>query len=355
MELKPNMTHESKPRIFIAPVEICNNMQRLAQGFRRKGIFATSANYKFEDPRGYMNDINLQLDKTPRRFQRIYKRVALFLFAISNYDVFHFFYGRTLLPRYADLPILRKMGKRVFMHFRGEDCLNYDLFNYWRAHAKNEEAVRPPVNTPGQARNIRRLNRYCHEFFISTPSLEQALPRSILVPQVVDLQKLRFSEVRQLKPGERIRIIHPTSSRWKFGTDFITQSIEELKAKGLNLDFTIVENVPHEKALEIFANCDIGIDTMLQGWYGNISIELMALGRPVVCFIRNKWKPIRPTLPIVDAHPRNLTSTLEKLICDGEWRRDLGVKGRQFVEEFHDVDVITDKLLEIYAQHEGRS
>lgn len=337
-----------KPRILFAPVEICENMQRLANGFRKLGFFATSINYKFNDPRKYMNDINLQIDRSKNKFPRVYKRLSFFLFALSNYDIFHFFYGKTLLPNYIDLPILKRLNKKVFMHFRGEDCLNYDIFNYWRAKARSEVYKRPPVNTPLQKHNINKLNKYCDEFFISTPSLKQALPRSILIPQVIEIDKIPFIGVNKKNDNDPIIIIHPTSSQWKFGTDFIIKSIKELKNKKYNVDFRIIEGVPYEKAKEIYKKADIGIDTMLQGWYGNISIEFMAMGKPVVCFIRNKWKNIKPELPVYDSHPKLLTKRLEDLINNFKLRKKLSLLGREYVEKHHNVEVMTRQLLKYY-------
>lgn len=345
-----NMKPLKTPRILLAPVEINNNAQRLARGFRRKGVFATAATFKFDDPRSYMSDVNLQLDRTPTKLMRVYKRLFFFLFALGNYDVFHFFYGHTLLPRYADLPILRRAGKKVFMHFRGQDCLNYDIFDYWRAQANNQIADKPPVNTPQQARNIQHLDKYCHEFFVSTPSLEQALPHSTLVPQVVDLNELEYVGAVDRKPEKPIRIYHPTSNPRKFGTDFITEAINELKEKGYELDFQIIQGVPQQQAMKMYTEADIGIDTMLHGWYGNISIEFMALGKPVICFIRDEWRHVKADMPIWDAGPANLVQRLEELIKNSVLRRELGEKGRQFVEQNHDVSVMVDKLLEKYGQ-----
>jgi hypothetical protein len=338
------------PRVLIAPVEICGNMEMLAEAFRRRGVFCTAANYSTRDGRRYMDDVDLALDQTPSRVMRACKQISFFLFSLTNYDVFHFFYGRTLLPNYMDLPILKRLGKTVVMHFRGEDCLNYAIFDYWRARAKDEPCTRPPVNTPRQARSIRILDKHCHWFFVSTPSLEQALPRSTLVPQVIDLERVKYVGVRDAAAGDGLKIVHLTSSQWKFGTDFVVSSIEDLKRRGRNIDFRILQNVPHDEALKVMADADIGIDTMLHGWYGNISIEFMALGKPVVCFIRNKWKHVRPTMPVYDAHPKDLTRRLEELLADAPLRRVLGEKGRLFVEQYHNADNVVTDLIDLYRQ-----
>lgn len=237
------------------------------------------------------------------------------------------------------------------MHFRGEDCLNYKLFDYWRAMAKDQVCERPPTNTPEQLANINKLAKYCDGFFISTPSLEQAVPFSMHVPQVIDLERVKCVGVKAPVGNEvPVKIVHPTSSPWKFGTDFVEASIKELKNEGYNIDFRIIQNIPHDEAMAICADADIGIDTMLHGWYGNISIEFMALGKPVVCFIRNKWKHHRPTLPVYESHPKRLTERLRELIEKASLRKSLGEQGRAYVELYHSADAITDRLLTVYSR-----
>src|SRR5690606_570959 len=81
------------------------------------------------------------------------------------------------------------------------------------------------------------------------------------------------------------------------------------------------------KIRELYEISDIGIDQVLYGWHGKVSVELMALGKPVVCYIDPELLKYRPELPIVSATPTTLTSELEKLIAnessDGKLAFDL--------------------------------
>jgi hypothetical protein len=39
------------------------------------------------------------------------------------------------------------------------------------------------------------------------------------------------------------------------------------------------------------------IDQIMAGWYGTASIEAMAIGRPVICFIRESYRAPLKTCP----------------------------------------------------------
>ena len=67
------------------------------------------------------------------------------------------------------------------------------------------------------------------------------------------------------------------------------------------------------------------------------SIEAMAMGKPVITYITDEMiKTFPDELPIVSASPLNIQEEIEKLINDGQIRHDLGVKGRKYIETYHD-------------------
>ena len=117
------------------------------------------------------------------------------------------------------------------------------------------------------------------------------------------------------------------------------------------VELVLVENTDREVAKQVYERCDIGIDQLILGWYGNYSIELMSLGKPVICYINPRWKDICKDLPILSAGPKNLTEKLKLLIDKPQLRRDLGKRGIGYVKRHHDTKVIVDQCLSIYEQH----
>nr|WP_275581917.1 glycosyltransferase [Brevibacillus fulvus] len=105
----------------------------------------------------------------------------------------------------------------------------------------------------------------------------------------------------------------------------------------------------NEEALRLYAQADIIIDQIRCGSHGLLSVEAMALGKPVVAYIRDDLAAkFPPDLPIVNANPDTLYEQLKKLLEQPELRQQLGIQGRQYVEKYHASDVVVEQLLAIY-------
>ena len=99
------------------------------------------------------------------------------------------------------------------------------------------------------------------------------------------------------------------------GTRFVLDAVEKLKAEGVKFRFQLVEGIPRTQARQLFEQADLLIDQLWLGWYGGLSVELMALGRPVICNIRDDGLKFLPPgmaseLPIIRSEPATLVSVL---------------------------------------------
>ncbi len=85
------------------------------------------------------------------------------------------------------------------------------------------------------------------------------------------------------------------------------------------------------------ADADIVVDQLLLGLYGVLACEGMALGRVVVSHVGESLRSRVPAdVPIVETDPDELGKTLERILDDRAWARDLAAAGPAFVEQFHD-------------------
>ena len=105
------------------------------------------------------------------------------------------------------------------------------------------------------------------------------------------------------------------------GTDAILAAVDALKAEGHDVEFVLIEKIPHDKVRAIYASADILIDQVHVGWYGGLAVELMALGKPVVAYIRRDDLQFIPRamaeeLPVVSADPATLRNVLRPLVSD---------------------------------------
>jgi glycosyltransferase involved in cell wall biosynthesis len=237
-------------------------------------------------------------------------------------DIFHFYFGLTLLPKSVQFPLLRALGKRSVMHFLGSDIRG-----------------RPPGELAWAQRAGARV--------VGSYDAIRWVPDAHVVPPGID--------VRAIEPApptdrERPVVLHAPSSRARKGTEHVVAACKELE-----VELEIVEGLDHREAFERYRNADVIVDQLNAGWYGVFAIEAMALGKPVVTFLHDE--AVRKTeeafgveVPLVNATADTLADALRPLVESAEERWRVGRASRAYVEEVHDLERMTDRLLALYAE-----
>jgi glycosyltransferase involved in cell wall biosynthesis len=80
----------------------------------------------------------------------------------------------------------------------------------------------------------------------------------------------------------------------------------------------------------------------------------MALGKPVVTFlhdeaVRRTEQAFGVKVPVVNATKETLAAALRPVAESPEERRRVGAASRAYVEQVHDLERVTDRLLALYA------
>jgi glycosyltransferase involved in cell wall biosynthesis len=145
-------------------------------------------------------------------------------------------------------------------------------------------------------------------------------------------------------------VLHAPSNRNVKGTKFILDAVQNLRNKGLLFEFVLIEGMSNAEARRHYMRADILVDQLLAGWYGGLAVELMALGKPVIAYIREQDLKFIPQemadeLPIIHGDPSNIEDVLESWITKEksdliEW----GLKCRSYVERWHDPRKIAKKV-----------
>lgn len=342
----------SSMRILFFGHEVGGQMQLFAETLRARGFSATAVSTN-TDSRGYRNDGEL-FGRGKRNFV---SRLLFFAWAAVHYDVFHFFWGDSLwgLWRFhnLDLPLLKVLGKRVLVHFRGLDVIDIQYFDYKRALASGTPAARPEMSRADQKARIRRWRRYADKILVSEPDLLFVSDQAVLVPQVIDLRQWTQTDPAPKTPDGIIRIVHAPSRRRKKGTEFVEAAVERLKKRGLPVELVLAEGVRHERVKDYYSGADIGIDQVLYGWHGKVAVEMMAMGLPTLCNIDPDLRRHRPDLPVVHTDPSTLEEDIAALVASPSRRASLAAAGRAYVAQYHDVQRVVDDLLQLYGMPSG--
>jgi hypothetical protein len=126
------------------------------------------------------------------------------------------------------------------------------------------------------------------------------------------------------------------------GTRFILDAVRRLKSEGIQLEFVMVEGLAHTEAMQLYGKADLLIDQLLVGWYGGLAVELMALAKPVIAYLREEDlqfvpQAMREELPVVSATPQSIYHVLRDLLTVRRHQLpELGERGRKYVEMWHD-------------------
>jgi glycosyltransferase involved in cell wall biosynthesis len=289
------------------------------QALRRKGVQARLVVFE----RGRLHpEADWSLDRTGGFLRRQLTQWQAFARLLPRTDVFHFYFGLTLVPKSLQFPLLRLAGRRSVFHFLGSDI---------RGKSPEELAY-------GRRAGAQIVGSY---------DAVRWVPEADVVPPGIDL-----GAYEPVPPSDRDRplVVHAPSSRARKGTEHVVAACREL---GLDLD--VVEGLPHTEARRRYERADIVVDQLNAGWYGLFAIEAMALGKPVVTFLhdeaaRRTEEAFGVAVPIVSATKETLAERLRPLVASPEERRRLGAAGRAYVERVHDADRVADRLIDIYSR-----
>ena len=307
-------------RVTHCPVNMAGIPWKNVQALRRRGIDARLVVFKTQPFRPTEYDWNL---KRPDGFLRG-QLVQLRAFAklLPKTDVFHFYFGLTLVPRRLQFPLLRLTRRKSVFHFVGSDIRG---------------------KTPEQLAYTRKADARV----VGSYDAVRWVPDAEVIPPGIDLNRYPVSPGRN---GDRPLVVHAPSGRKRKGTEVVEAACAELP-----VDLEIVHGVPHEEAVELYKRADIVVDQLNAGWYGLFAIESMALGKPVVTFlheeaVRRTEEAFGVEVPIVNATTETLVEALRPLVESRDERLRRGKASRAYVEAVHDDEKIADRLVELYAR-----
>ena len=317
---EPTSPPTSQLRIVHCPVNTAGVPWTNVQALRRRGVDAQLVVFE----RGVLHpEADVSLDRRGGLIRRQATQWRALARLVPRTEIFHFYFGLTLVPQSLQFPILRAFGKKSVFHYLGSDIRG---------------------KTPAELAYGKKAGAE----IVGSYDAIRWVPEAHVIPPGIDLSRIEPAP----PPPDRARpvIVHAPSSRSKKGTEHVIAACD-----GLDADLQIVEGLHHDEAFKLYRDADIVVDQLNAGWYGLFAIECMALGKPVVTFLRDE--AVRRTeeafdtrVPIVSATAETLRETLRPLVTDAAERRRIGAASRAYVERVHDVEQIADRLLDVYAR-----
>lgn len=338
-------------KVFHGLVNYGSQAGLLAKSLRKQFNISTIS---VSNPDRFKRIIDVELLHGGNFFSKMFKHAYNFfrkIFWFFRYNTFHFYYGVTLFPYQIDLPLYRLFGKKVIMHYLGKDVKTYkESVERYEISNMFYSVESEKIGYLNDSRIKKRLafeSRFVSLQLVCSPVYLEYVENSYLFPLAIDLSRYKYSPINL---GECITILHAPTSRSNKGTVFINDAVGRLIDKGYTIEYLLVENVKHSVLQEMYLKCDIFVDQVLGG-YGTAAIEAMAIGRPTVSYLRDQHfnDDIFPGgVPIIRANKDDIFEVLEELIINKQQLQFIGLASRKFVETYHDVSVLSNKLFNIY-------
>jgi glycosyltransferase involved in cell wall biosynthesis len=108
------------------------------------------------------------------------------------------------------------------------------------------------------------------------------------------------------------------------------------------------ERVPNEVIRQTMADVDVVADQLIVGWYAMFALEAMAMGKPVLCYLRQDLLDLYEVegllghgeMPIVNCDPLSVKETIRGLAADKSQLAQIAERGRSFVRKHHSIEAI---------------
>lgn len=345
-------------KVLHLPTNIASQMRVTVAALRNMGIDARGLTGRSP----VQNAAGLEIlpyasphDSFLKRKATALRRAALIMEAITRTDIVHWHYSAAL-PFGADLHAARLLGRKRFVEFWGSDIRIPEIEfadnpHYVRAWESGAYECRESESRENSLRTQRRFSENGVQLFVCSPGMDQYISRTLFPVSRWTAQRVCLSEYEPAIPRAataRPLVVHAPSAPGSKGTRFILAAVEKLRAE-CEFDFELIHGKTPLEAKEWMSRCDIFVDQLIAGEYGVAAVEAMALGKPVICYMKPSLLRHYPAhFPVISANPDNVADVLRELLHDGPRRHAAGEASRAWVEERHDARKVVARIADYY-------
>lgn len=152
-----------------------------------------------------------------------------------------------------------------------------------------------------------------------------------------------------------LRILHAPNHRHIKGTAHFIRAVEELKQEGHPVELVILERVSNDRIKEEMQKADLIADQLVIGWYAMFAIEGMAMGKPVICYLRDDLLRLYESkglvradeIPLINANTLNIKEVIRELIQNRTRLKEYEKRSQEYVKSHHSLESIGKIFLKI--------
>ena len=345
----------SKRRWVWGPIPIVSNAF-WSRAIRLAGHSSETFTEGFFDVIHARQDWDVLLEEKYRFVPIIQFRYYLaFIESLFKYDIFvipfsGYYLGLTPLWRFESFFFRLAKKKTIVLPYGGD---SYVYRNIRSTNLIHGLMMSYPKASQGQDRIFNKVIYWCRNGDVVIPGImgPDGFGRwDVLTPStvVIDLDEWKVSQRSSRANGvlDSVYIVHTPNHRGFKGTEFIIESVKQLREEGLKVELILIEKKQNSEVRRILGeDADILVEQIICTGHGLSALEGMASGLPTISNLEDdtyilpfrRWSFFNEC-PLISASPETLTDVLRKLVTRPELRHQLGRAGRQYVEKYHGLD-----------------
>lgn len=355
-------------RVLQAPIAALYQPHLFVKGLREVGVYAESMVHDLKGFEWLTRTADFNLSLRQNKGLQYNKSIELeFLnYVVQNYDIVHLHSGFSLLDEHyslwsnlSDLNYLKSQGLKLVMSWWGCDLRTEDVdIKYkWSGCNKCHADIRATCKLQIKKDRINKafelidLHLSSGDLVVSYENI-QWLDIAIDCDELSPLSDEEIPEKFLLPPTDSLRIYHSFGNSDVRGdvkgTEYVKKAVEQLQLEGHKVEFLFFDKVPNTEIKYYQAQADIIVDQLLCGWHGSTGAECLAMGKPVITYVRPEVRKIKSSHPIIEASPDTILSVLRGLVVNRDELDAISVASRDYALKTHDYRIIAQNLKQLY-------
>lgn len=291
-------------------------------------------------------------------------RWLFLIWALINFDIFHLYNDRGLIepaggygsPSFGiaiqEMDLYRRAGKRLYTYAYGADHRTREktlaLGNWTFCSECPEIGAFCVCDDVGGAAMLKAIGERATAVVAHGLAMK-LIPGAINIPYLaVDSRKLSPRQSSNRRADKFIVGHFPNHGYFK-GTKYLEQAIGGLKAEGYEVELLLLSGKPQEDILRAMREIDVLVDQLVSGSFGLTSVEAMAIGCPVICYLHDEVAVAdRESCPIIEANPNTIKDVLRNLISDRARLAAATEAGPRYVERNYSIEALSGHLAKLY-------
>ena len=333
----------------LGPQPLINNVYHKA-ALKRYGYtaetFVTSLYYITSNFDRNMSSKNL--------IMRALLRIMSFIWAMVRYRCLYLYFdggpfGQDRILWRFEAQLLKLAGVKIVVMPYGSDVQDMTLshnLNFKHAYSQQYKAIL--LRRKGVAKRVDYWSRNADHIIAGCEWVDYMHVWDTLMLAHFSIDTEKWRPTSQPRTTGTFKVLHAPNHRHIKGTQYIIDAVEELRESELDIELVLLERVSNEEVRAKMEEVDIIADQLIVGWYAMFALEGMAMGKPVLCYLRDDLKDLYVTaglvgpdeIPIVECRPDTVKATIERLYRNREGLEEIGRRSRAFVERHHSLDAV---------------